>query len=102
MTKPDNMHLISEIPEPAAYFAKDRTRWEATKEKVACVGNEHVAVGSGCAAHRKKHVYEPSRYCHRAPQMPGIACAVLADFQLPAAELFVQPPAIRAIARLHV
>lgn len=35
MTKPDNMHLISEIPEPAAYLAKDRTRWEATKEKVA-------------------------------------------------------------------
>jgi len=34
ITKPDNMHLISEIPEPAAYFAKDRTRWEATKEKV--------------------------------------------------------------------
>jgi hypothetical protein len=57
---------------------------------------------SGSAAYRKKHVYEPSRYCHRAPQMPGIACAVIVDFQLPAAELFVQPPAVRAIARLHV
>lgn len=34
MTKPDNIHLISEMPEPAAYFAKERTRWEATKEKV--------------------------------------------------------------------
>lgn len=34
MTKPDNIHLISEMPEPAAYFARERTRWEATKEKV--------------------------------------------------------------------
>ena len=42
MTNPDNIHLISEMPEPAAYFAKERTRWEATKEKVVffccCVG----------------------------------------------------------------
>jgi hypothetical protein len=37
MTKPDNIHLISEMPEPAAYFAKERTRLEATKEKVAFV-----------------------------------------------------------------
>jgi hypothetical protein len=35
MTKPDMMHLISGIPEPAAYLANDRTRREATKEKVA-------------------------------------------------------------------
>ena len=26
MTKPARMHLISEIPDPAAYLAKDRTR----------------------------------------------------------------------------
>lgn len=37
MTKPDNIHLISEMPEPAAYFAKERTRCEATKENVAFV-----------------------------------------------------------------
>ena len=35
MTNPAMMHLISEIPEPAAYFAKDRTRCAATKEKAA-------------------------------------------------------------------
>jgi hypothetical protein len=33
MTKPARIHLISEIPEPAAYFAKERTRCEAMKEK---------------------------------------------------------------------
>jgi hypothetical protein len=37
MTKPDMMHLISEIPEPAAYLAKDRTRRAATKENVVCL-----------------------------------------------------------------
>ena len=35
MTNPAMMHLISEIPEPAAYFAKDRTRCAATNEKAA-------------------------------------------------------------------
>jgi hypothetical protein len=29
------MHLISEMPEPAAYFAKERTRWAARKENMA-------------------------------------------------------------------
>lgn len=32
MTKPARMHFISEIPEPAAYFANDLTRWEAMNE----------------------------------------------------------------------
>ena len=54
------------------------------------------------AAYRKKHVYEPPRHCHGAPQMPGIARAVIVDFQLPTAELLVQPPADRTIAHLHV
>ena len=30
------MHFISEIPEPAAYFANDFTRCAATKENAAC------------------------------------------------------------------
>ena len=32
MTKPPIIHLISEIPEPAAYVANDRTKWDATNE----------------------------------------------------------------------
>jgi hypothetical protein len=35
MTNPEMMHLISEIPEPAAYLAKDWTRRAATKENAA-------------------------------------------------------------------
>ena len=35
MTNPEMMHLISEIPEPAAYFAKALTRRAATKDNAA-------------------------------------------------------------------
>jgi hypothetical protein len=31
---PAKMHLISDIPDPAAYFAKDRTRWAAVNENI--------------------------------------------------------------------
>lgn len=34
MMKPARIHLISDIPEPAAYFARDLTRWDATNEKM--------------------------------------------------------------------
>jgi hypothetical protein len=35
MTNPEMIHLISEIPEPAAYLAKDWTRRAATKDNAA-------------------------------------------------------------------
>lgn len=35
MMNPAIMHLISDIPDPAAYFASDCTRCAATKEKAA-------------------------------------------------------------------
>jgi hypothetical protein len=35
MTNPEMMHLISEIPEPAAYLAKDWTSRAATKDNAA-------------------------------------------------------------------
>src|SRR5687767_13743907 len=35
MTKPAKIHLISEMPDPAAYLASARTRWAAMKEKRA-------------------------------------------------------------------
>ena len=38
MTNPARMHLISEMPDPAAYFAKERTRWDAMNENMACHG----------------------------------------------------------------
>lgn len=35
MIKPARIHLISDIPEPAAYFARVLTRCAARKEKIA-------------------------------------------------------------------
>lgn len=32
--KPAKIHLISDIPEPAAYFANDLTRWPAVNENI--------------------------------------------------------------------
>lgn len=34
ITNPANIHLISDIPDPAAYFAKDRTRRAAMNENI--------------------------------------------------------------------
>jgi hypothetical protein len=45
ITNPARMHLISDIPEPAAYFASDLTRCAATNEnipyaiEIKCLGN---------------------------------------------------------------
>ena len=36
MMNPAKMHFISDIPEPAAYFARERTRWAAVNENMAC------------------------------------------------------------------
>jgi hypothetical protein len=38
MTNPARMHFISEMPDPAAYFAKERTRWDAMNENIAYHG----------------------------------------------------------------
>ena len=63
MTKPDNMHLISEMPEPAAYLARERTRWEATKEKVAlgCVVSGQLVVELGLHRRTAKSTYMNQR-----------------------------------------
>jgi hypothetical protein len=55
MINPDSMHLISEIPEPAAYFAKDRTRLEATKENAAFKRRwyQHISLGERGREERK-------------------------------------------------
>ena len=35
MTNPARIHLISEMPDPAAYLAKERTKWAAMNENMA-------------------------------------------------------------------
>jgi hypothetical protein len=36
ITNPAKMHLISDMPDPAAYFARDRTRCDAINARVPC------------------------------------------------------------------
>lgn len=106
MINPERMHLISEIPEPAAYLAKDWTSRAATKDNAAfrSISSARVCPGGGWGEvpHRKQHIYEPTCYRHRAPQVPRVTPTILVTVQFPAAELLVQPPAIRAVAHLDV
>jgi hypothetical protein len=111
MTNPEMMHLISEIPEPAAYLAKAWTRRAATNANAAFLVDfvslcspkkmkEWYGVwkdGKGreerernkIVPHRKQHVYEPTRYGHRTPQVPRITTAILITVQFPAAKLLI-------------
>ena len=80
MTNPEMIHLISEIPEPAACLAKDWTRRAATKDNAACwvdfvssyspkkirrkvwrVKGQKGKRVREMVAHRKQHVYKPTR-----------------------------------------
>ena len=80
MTNPEMMHLISEIPEPAACLAKECTRRAATKDNAAfwvdpvsqyspkktrarkwCVEGWEGKKEREMVPHRKQHVYEPTR-----------------------------------------
>lgn len=50
----------------------------------------------------EEHVYSPPRGHDIAPLVPGLAGVLVAALDLPAAELLVQPPAVRAVAHLDV
>ena len=76
-----------------------RPHSQENEKGIAC---ERVEQGSEKAPHRKQHVYEPTCYGHCAPQVPRVAPAILVAVQFPAAELLIQPPAIRTVAHLDV
>jgi hypothetical protein len=105
ITKPANIHLISEIPEPAAYFASDRTKWAATKENMACVRAvvRCAQQGKRCKrTHRKYYIDKPPRDTNGTPGMPGFAPVRVLAVYFPAAELLVEPPPVVAIPHLDV
>lgn len=103
MTNPARIHLISEIPEPAAYFANDRTRCAERNEKSA-YGAQSMSIRMGCnqSTHSERDVDEPFAKSEPGPVRPSGTSAVFVGFNLPAAELLVQPPAVRAVAHLEV
>ena len=107
MMNPPIMHLISEIPEPAAYLANDRTRCAAMKENAAYrvfkhkKADLHVTSYAMSGTHRKQDVYCPPCRHSGAPLVPCLA-RVPFVVDLPTAELLVQPPSVRAIPHLDV
>lgn len=72
MTKPDMMHLISDIPEPAAYLAKDRTRRAATKENVAYFFVLFSVSIHACISYSVSGLTERNKETRIAPQITHI------------------------------
>ena len=68
MTNPARMHLISEMPEPAAYFAKERTKWDAMNENKAYHGWLEVcpSYNKSQLCKRGKRTANVTKIIHRA------------------------------------
>ena len=96
ITKPARIHLISEMPEPAAYLARDRTRWEATNEKPHCISEvnanrtqrQQLSIWSEIT-HGKQHEDHPACQCYMTPGMPWITAIYFFSFYFPTTELLV-------------
>lgn len=70
MTKPAIMHLISEIPEPAAYGAKDLTRVAATKAKKVCQMLVSLYAGGWLESYTKDKVEKVVHGFEAGPSVP--------------------------------
>ena len=108
MTKPARMHLISEIPDPAAYGAQLLTKKAHTNANSACEAKDIFSSSSRCHLERKvkyceSDVEDPLNSDERRPLLPVLAPARIVQLaHLPAAELAVQPPTLRAVPELEV
>lgn len=103
MTNPAMIHLISDIPEPAAYFANESTRCADTRENnIYQKSCDEVPVNVGDPTHRKQHIYQVPARPVRAPCMPSRTCTLLLTVYFPAAKLLVQPPPVEAVTHLQV
>ena len=89
---PAKIHLISEIPEPAAYFAKDRTRRAAINENVPYGPQNRrstrVGFGRGSETYGKNGIDHPSGDDIVTPIVPGVTGLVF-RFDFPTTELLV-------------
>jgi len=105
ITNPPKMHLISDIPDPAAYFAKDLTRWAAINENTPCsrknVSQPRSFFGRGNEAYSNDDIDHPSHGGVVAPIAPGIT-RLVSRLDFPTTELLVQPPGIITVPHLEV
>ena len=98
---PANMTLISEIPEPAADFAKDLTKWAAVNENPACRDIINIWVAEKRVAYSKQDINYPPRYGHFTPRMPWFANSFVSLY-FPTTKVLVKPPTIRAVPHFDV
>ena len=105
ITNPARMHLISDIPDPAAYFAKDRTRWAAVNENdpysQKIISQTGLFLIEGGRTYGENDICHPSHGGKVAPLMPGVT-SITFGINFPTTELLVQPPAIVAVPHLEV
>lgn len=107
MTKPARMDLISEMPDPAAYLAKERTRCDEINEKAIWNKGWVIRIQESKRrvpnpAHSEYNEDEPPRKSNMAPRMPRITPVDFFSFNLPTTKLLVQPPPIRTVSHLDV
>jgi hypothetical protein len=101
MTNPAMMHLISEMPEPAAYGAKDLTSVAAVNAKK--VYRDSVYKNEGIMAqfsltYRRQYVYYIIRGLKSSPPLPLWTPVILT----PTAEVLVEVKRRCAVAYLHI
>ena len=73
ITKPAMIHLISEIPEPAAYGAYALTRLAAARAKIIYSGLDNGPTLGAPSAYRETEIEEVVEGPKRCPSVPIIA-----------------------------
>lgn len=97
------MHLISEMPDPAAYFANDLTRWEAINENPVYGDKYYFSKDAReNGTHGEEHKNNPSRKHDMAPTVPCVAPVDFLAFDLPTTKLLIQPPSVRAVSHSDI
>lgn len=98
ITKPAMMHLISEIPEPAAYGANDLTKVAEMKAKRIYLKSVQSSTCTLGATYRKEEIYDVVQEPKWRPVFPFRTPTLSA----PAAELLIQVESSSTIPQLDI
>jgi hypothetical protein len=105
MINPARMHFISDIPDPAAYFARVLTRWAVTNENTPCsrrtVSRPGLFPIQQGGTHGRNNVDQPFHGGEVTPFMPGVT-SITFRINLPTTKLLVQPPTVVTVPHLEV
>ena len=107
MMNPASIHFISEMPDPAAYFARFFTRCAATNENDAYnISISVLLFGDSrnicIVTYREDYVDHILCRPSSTPRMPRVTSILVLILDLPATKLLIQPPAVIAVPCLEV